>query len=271
METAGTESRLNLLSVSKEFVLCSAFGYTSPQLPLLEEHLLADFLTNLESAITYRFNDRQLLQQALTHKSFSNEQPEATLHNERLEFLGDAVLELAVSEWLFKSYPELPEGGLTRIRAEVVSETGLAKVARALLLGDGLRLGNGEERSGGREKASLLADALEALLGAVYCDGGFSSACAVVKVMFSVDIEQSAQSRYGTDCKTRLQEQLQAQHGQLPEYLLTQVAGPDHQRVFSVEVRLDGRLLGSGHGPSKKRAEQQAAAAALDHPLAREE
>lgn len=232
---------------------------------------MSDFLTKLEIALAYRFNNQQLLQQAVTHKSFSNEQPDATLHNERLEFLGDAVLELAISEWLFSAYPDLPEGGLTRIRSEVVSETGLAKVARALHMGDGLQLGNGEERSGGRDKPSLLADALEAVLGAVYCDGGFTAVCAVVRKLFTDDLEKSAQSRYGTDCKTRLQEQLQALHGQLPDYLLTQVTGPDHQRVFSVEVRLDGKLLGSGVGLSKKRAEQQAAAAALDHPLARKE
>lgn len=232
--------------------------------------MLAGFLDKLEAGIAYRFKNPLLLQQALTHKSYSNEQPEPTLHNERLEFLGDAVLELAVSEWAFRHYPELPEGGLTRIRAEVVSEKGLAKVARSLCLGEGLQLGKGEGRSGGREKPSLLSDALEALLGAVYCDGGFSAACAVVAKLFAEEIEQSAQNRYGTDHKTCLQERLQAVHGQLPEYFLTQIEGPDHERVFFIEVRFDGKLLGSGQGPSKKRAEQQAAAAALDHPLARE-
>jgi ribonuclease-3 len=247
-----------------------AFVYTSPELSLSGEKILAGFFDKLEDAIAYQFKNPQLLQQALTHKSFSNEQAAATLHNERLEFLGDAVLELAVSEWVFNRYPDLPEGGLTRIRAEVVSEKGLAKVARTLCLGDGLLLGKGEGRSGGGEKASLLSDALEALLGAVYCDGGFAAACTVVTRLFSADIEHSAQSRYGTDCKTCLQERLQAVHGRLPEYLLTQTSGPDHERVFSIEVRLDGKLLGRGQGPSKKRAEQQAAAAALDHPLARE-
>lgn len=232
--------------------------------------LLSEFLDKLEAAIDYHFTDRLLLQQSLTHKSFSNEQAGVGLHNERLEFLGDAVLELAVSEWVFRQYPDIPEGGLTRIRAEVVSEKGLAKIARLLQLGDGLQLGKGEEKSGGREKASLLSDALEALLGAVYCDSGFADVCAVVEKLFAADIELSAQSRYGTDHKTRLQECLQAVHGRLPEYLLTQVAGPDHDRIFSIEVRFDGKLLGSGQGASKKRAEQQAAAAALDHPLVRE-
>jgi ribonuclease-3 len=236
----------------------------------LQEVGLSEFLDKIEGAIGYRFKDRHLLRQALTHKSFSNEQAEGAPHNERLEFLGDAVLELAISAWVFRQYPDIPEGGLTRIRSEVVSEKGLAKVARWLLLGEGLRLGKGEGKSGGREKPSLLSDALEALLGAIYCDGGFPAACAVVEKLFADEIELSAQSRYGTDCKTCLQERLQALHGRLPEYLLTQVTGPDHQRVFSIEVRFDGKLLGSGQGPSKKRAEQQAAAAALDHPLAKD-
>jgi ribonuclease-3 len=227
-------------------------------------------LENLEAAFGYSFVDRQLPLQALTHKSFSNEQSEDALHNERLEFLGDAVLELAVSDWVFRRYPDIPEGGLTRIRAEVVSEKGLAGLARQLELGDGLRLGRGEEKSGGREKDSLLADAFEALLGAIYCDGGFAAVCAVVERVFAAPIEQSTCSRYGTDYKTCLQERLQARHGGLPDYQLLRVSGPDHDRVYTMEVRFAGKLLGSGRGPSKKRAEQQAAAVALDHPLVRE-
>ncbi len=226
-------------------------------------------LEHLETALNYHFTDRQLLQQALTHKSFSNEQNEDVLHNERLEFLGDAVLELTVSEKVYRQYPDIPEGGLTRIRAEVVSEKGLSAIALQLDLGAELRLGKGEEKSGGREKPSLLSDALEALLGAVYCDGGFAAACQSVDRLFSAAIQQSAQNRYGTDYKTRLQERLQAKFGRLPEYRLVQVTGPDHARNFSMEVRFDDKLLGKGRGPSKKRAEQQAAACALDHPLVR--
>lgn len=228
-------------------------------------------LEKLETALHYQFADRQLLLQALTHKSFSNEQNEDALHNERLEFLGDAVLELAISERVFRHYPDIPEGGLTRIRAEVVSEKGLSIIARSLDLGEGLRLGKGEQKSGGRDKSSLLADALEALLGAIYYEGGFAAACRTVGHIFADVIQQSAQSRYGTDYKTRLQERLQAIHGRLPEYQLVRVSGPDHARFFSMEVRFDGKLLGSGRGPSKKRAEQQAAACALDHPLLREQ
>ncbi len=191
------------------------------------------------------------------------------MHNERLEFLGDAVLELAISDWIYNHYPHIPEGGLTRIRAEVVSEKGLTEIARELSLGDGLRLGKGEEKSGGREKPSLLSDALEALLGAVYCDGGFAEVSRVVARIFRAAIEKSALQRYGSDYKTCLQERLQAQHGALPEYILTQVSGPDHERVFSIEVHFMGKLLGKGSGTSKKSAEQKAAAVALDHPLAR--
>ncbi|MCK4622376.1 MAG: ribonuclease III [Desulfuromonadales bacterium] len=231
--------------------------------------MVETFIEKLEKVLGYHFTDQQLPLQALTHKSFSNEQSDSVQHNERLEFLGDAVLELAVSEFVFKQYPDIPEGGLTRIRSEVVCEVGLAEVAQQLVLGEGLRLGKGEEKSGGRGKSSLLADALEALLGAVYCDGGFAAASQVIETIFRSLIEQSALSRYGTDYKTCLQERLQACSGRLPEYLLIRVAGPDHERIFSMEVRFDGKLLGSGHGPSKKRAEQQAAAAALDHPLVR--
>lgn len=230
---------------------------------------MSPYIEKLELKLGYQFENKQLLLQALTHKSFSNEQSEAAKHNERLEFLGDAVLELAISEWVYLHYPDIPEGGLTRIRSEVVCEVGLDAIARKLKLGEGLRLGKGEEKSGGRDKSSLLSDALEALLGAVHCDGGFAAASRVVEKVFVEAIETTARSRYGTDYKTCLQERLQAAYGRLPEYLLTQVSGPDHDRTFSMEVRFDGKLLGSGCGPSKKRAEQQAAAAALDHSLVR--
>lgn len=226
------------------------------------------FLADLEQQIGYRFDDRLLPKQALTHKSFSNEQvADPAPHNERLEFLGDAVLELAVSERVFSRYPDIPEGGLTRIRSEVVSEKGLLTVARRLNLGAGLRLGKGEEKSGGRRKPSLLSDALEALLGAVFCDGGFAAACQVVEQLFAEPIELMAGSQYGTDHKTCLQEAIQARFNQLPQYALIQLSGPDHQRTFKMEVRFNGELLGIGEGSSKKIAEQQAAAAALNHSL----
>ncbi len=231
---------------------------------------MSDYLESLENAIGYSFDNKDLPVQALTHKSYSNEQVDYVPHNERLEFLGDAVLELVISQWIYQVYPNIPEGGLTRIRAEVVSEKGLSTIARDLNLGEGLRLGKGEDRSGGRDKASLLSDALEALLGAVFLDGGFATACEVGERIFSSAVKESARQRYGSDYKTCLQERLQAHYNQLPEYLLTQVSGPDHERIFSMEVRFAGKLLGKGSGSSKKSAEQKAAAAALDHPMVRE-
>ncbi len=224
----------------------------------------------IEAIIDYTFKNKQLLLQALTHKSYTNEHTEYVLHNERLEFLGDAVLELAISDLVFKKFPDIPEGGLTRIRAEVVSEKGLSVIARHLQIGSELRLGKGELKSGGSEKPSLLADALEALLGAIYCDAGFVVVCRVIERVFSEIIEKSAEIRYGSDYKTCLQERLQALYGGLPEYLLAQVSGPDHERIFSMEVYFSGKLIGKGSGSSKKNAEQKAAAVALDHSLLKE-
>lgn len=232
---------------------------------------MSDFLALLEKEIDYVFSNTELIIQGLTHKSYSNEQSGVVAHNERLEFLGDAVLELAVSDWVYRRYPEIPEGGLTRLRAEVVSEKGLCSVARALNLGAGLRLGKGEEKSGGRGKPSLLSDALEAVLGAVYQDGGFTAAYRVVEKLFSSAISQSANLSYGSDYKTCLQERFQALYNCLPEYHLVETSGPDHDRMFTVEVCFNSQLLGRGSGPSKKGAEQKAAAAALDHSLLKKE
>ncbi len=228
---------------------------------------MSDFsIDQLQQDLGYAFDNLALSTQALTHKSFSNEQQGADeLHNERLEFLGDAVLELAVSERIYRIYPDISEGGLTRIRAEVVCEKGLAKIARRLNLGSGLRLGRGEEKCGGRTKASLLSDALEALIGAVFLEGGFLAACEVVQKVFAQDIEDSANIRYGTDYKTALQENLQARFGRLPEYQLIKVDGPDHGRIFTIQVNFDDRELGCGEGSSKKQAEQNAASEALLH------
>lgn len=220
----------------------------------------------LQERLGYFFHNPDLPLQALTHKSFSNEQRQAVvLHNERLEFLGDAVLELAVSERIYRIYPDIPEGVLTRIRAEVVCEKGLDRIAKRLNLGEGLRLGRGEEKCGGREKASLLSDSLEALIGAVFLDGGFASACEVVQTLFAQDLDDSANIRYGTDYKTALQEILQARFGSLPDYQLIKIDGPDHGRVFTIQVCFEDRELGCGEGSSKKQAEQNAASEALLH------
>lgn len=230
---------------------------------------MIEYLQTLEPRIGYHFQDRGLLRQALTHKSHSNEQTELVVHNERLEFLGDAVLELVVSDWIYRHYPAISEGGLTRIRAEVVSEKGLAEIARKLDLSAGLLLGKGEERSGGRNKSSLLSNALEALCGAVYEDGGFAQAYAVLERFLVPEIEHCAHIRYGSDYKTCLQERLQELYGELPVYVVSETSGPDHERIYTMEVRMQEQLLASGSGTSKKAAEQKAAAAALDHALLR--
>lgn len=218
----------------------------------------------LQDNIDYRFVDVTLLVEALTHKSYSNEQSgEAIACNERLEFLGDAVLDLVVSRYMFRRFPEAQEGELTRIRAEVVSEKGLSIVARPLHLGGFLRLGRGEERSGGRDKDSLVANALEALLGAVFCDGGFESACDLAEKLFANSIVEAAQRKHGLDHKTHLQEISQARYALVPEYVLVCEDGPEHRRHYTVEVRLADKPLGQGQGTTKKKAEQQAALRAI--------
>ena len=217
---------------------------------------------SLEEKINYYFRDKGLLEEALTHKSFSNEQPGAIPFNERLEFLGDAVLDLVISRYVFK-HLAAPEGELTRIRAEVVNEKSLSLIAGKLELGSYLRLGKGEELSGGRTKSSLLANVLEAILGAVFCDSDFENARSVAEPLFVAEIHRAASSKIGVDYKTRLQEMLQSLCGKTPEYVLTQVAGPEHCRSYSVEVRFDGKSIGGGTGTTKKKAEQGAAREAL--------
>jgi ribonuclease-3 len=223
-----------------------------------------DILVSLEEKTAYRFRNRALLEEALTHKSFSNEwQGETVPFNERLEFLGDAVLDLVVSRYVYRRFAAAPEGELTRIRAEVVNEKSLAQVARKLELGEYFRLGKGEEKSGGRNKDSLLANALEAFLGAVFCDGGFEEARQVAERLLAGEMERAGQRKAGMDFKTRLQEILQGRLGTVPEYVLSQVEGPEHRRLYSVEVRVEGRVAGCGSGTTKKKAEQEAAREAL--------
>ena len=218
----------------------------------------------LLTEIGYAFREERLLREALTHKSYSNEHPEtASIHNERLEFLGDAVLDMVVSQRIFLDYPRLPEGELTRIRAEVVSEPALAAVARRMAIGDYLWLGRGEERSGGRQKESLIANAVEALLGAIYLDGGLESVRLVVDRFFAAAIEEAFCRKSGIDYKTRLQEVLQARQGSPPAYRLVRAEGPDHDRTYTIEVLHGGRSIGAGSGVTKKAASQQAARQAL--------
>lgn len=218
-------------------------------------------LTPLEKRLDYRFKRPDLLELALTHRSYANEQgvPE---HYERLEFLGDAVLGLVAAEWLYANHPELPEGELSKLKAQLVSRNTLAKHAEEIELGPSLRIGVGEDRSGGRTKASLLADSMEAVFGAIYLDGGLDAARSAILDMLEGAGTERTQQRV-TDAKTQLQEVAQALGWDLPEYRLVGAEGPDHNKVFTVECWLNGELAGKGEGPSKKMAEQHAAADAL--------
>lgn len=215
---------------------------------------------DFQSVIAYRFSSEGLLRQALTHSSYANEKHMRKLSdNERLEFLGDAVLEIVSSDFLYRSYRELPEGELTKLRASIVCEPTLAICAKELHLGDYLLLGRGEEQTGGRERKSILSDALEAVIGAIYLDGGFANAKEFVSKFILTDIEHK-QLFY--DSKTILQEVVQGEHGCLA-YLLTDESGPDHNKSFTVEVRIGDRCVGTGSGHTKKAAEQEAAYRAL--------
>jgi ribonuclease III len=218
-------------------------------------------LERLEARTGHRFADRELLAAAVTHRSRVAE-AEAGENYERLEYLGDAVLGLLAADWLLRAFPEEGEGQLSRLKGYLVSEPVLARFARDLDLGAALRLGIGEERSGGREKPSLLADAFEALLGALYLDGGLEAAARVAAPLLEQGLASYERSVV-TDAKTALQELLQARGAEPPEYRLVEESGPDHVKHFRVECWGLGRRLGGGEGTSKKRAEQAAAAAAL--------
>ncbi len=202
----------------------------------------------------------ELLERALTHRSFAYENGGLPT-NERLEFLGDSVLGLIVTDTLFREYPDLPEGQLAKLRAAVVNMRALAEVARGLRLGGYVRLGKGEEGTGGRDKSSILADTLEAVLGAVYLDRGLAEADALVHRLFDPVIARSARLGAGLDWKTSLQELTAAEILGVPEYHVDE-SGPDHQKSFRASVRIGGRTYGEGEGHSKKEAEQQAAEAA---------
>ena len=218
----------------------------------------------LEIALGYTFRDPDLLLRALTHRSFANERGSSVGHNERLEFLGDSVLNLCVSHELVRRFPAHSEGVLSRLRASVVSAPALAELAKTLGLGACLRLGRGEEQTGGREKPSLLADAYEALLAALYLDGGMEQAFAAVRAQFAVHFEAMAHGPAETfDAKTRLQERVQAHRRVTPRYRVVATSGPEHEKIFESEILVDGEVLARGSGRNKKEAEQRAAHAAL--------
>ncbi|MCM2356529.1 MAG: ribonuclease III [Geobacteraceae bacterium] len=224
-----------------------------------------DMLAELESTMDYRFSDRRLLVEALSHRSFLNEAGEqGGKDNERLEFFGDAVLDFFLSHLLLERFPASREGELTRIRASLVGEENLAELARRIDLGRYLRLGRGEEKSGGREKRSLLADAYEALLAAVFLDGGALPARRLVESHFGPLLAGGAAVSVARDCKTEFQELAQSLFGTVPRYVHREPSGPDHERLFTVEAFVGADSFGEGSGKTKKEAEQAAARAGLD-------
>ncbi|MCI8558480.1 MAG: ribonuclease III [Lachnospiraceae bacterium] len=218
-------------------------------------------LGQLEEKIGYRFKEPKLLRQAMCHSSYANERHmDRLLNNERLEFLGDAVLELITSEFLFKNYSKMPEGEATRTRASIVCEQTLALCARELGLGSFLLLGKGEDLTGGRERDSITSDAMEALLGAIYLDGGFASAKEFVNHFILNDIEHK---KLFFDSKTILQEEIQGETQEPLHYVLIGEEGPDHNKRFTVHACLGNQVIGAGSGRTKKAAEQEAAYRAL--------
>jgi len=218
-------------------------------------------LKELQQRLGHTFRSPGLLVHALTHRSLESEQP-AEPSNERLEFLGDAVLQLVVTDFLFFEFPQLQEGQMAKVRAACVNRSELARIARQIELGADIRLGRGEESTGGREKASILADGLEAILAAVYLDAGMEAARSVIIEHWEPLIREKATSPGRLDYKTRLQEVLAAQT-KTPAYEVDG-DGPDHDRVFSATVMVDGEIIGAGSGRSKKEAEQAAAQRALE-------
>lgn len=222
-----------------------------------------DRLSELEKTLGYRFTDLRYLQKALIHSSFAFEQAQGE-DNEKLEFIGDAVLDLVIGHILFRRYPEMKEGELTRLRASLVNEQHLAKMALKVDLGSYLELGKGEESSNGRKKPSILSCAYEAVVGAVFEDGGYQTVSSVVEEFFIPEIEGKKGELLIADAKSRLQEKIQERHNEAPSYRVDEEQGPSHQKLFSVSVLFRDKVLGRGQAGSKKEAEQRAAAQALE-------
>ena len=220
-------------------------------------------IKDLETAIGYRFQNITLLQNALTHSSYANERWHDSLKsNERLEFLGDSVLGMVVAEHLYNRFPDRPEGELTRMRADMVCEQALAEIANKLDLGKHMLLGHGEEQCGGRNRASILADAVESIIAASFLDGGMDAAKQIVEKFVLCHVPKDR--LHNMDYKTILQEQVQKKKNQVLSYALVGESGPDHDKRFTVAVYLNGQQVGQGIGSSKKRAEQEAARAAVE-------
>ena len=220
---------------------------------------------DLQFELGYRFKDTQLFTKALTHSSHANERAASGGDNEQLEFLGDSVLGFLVSDFLFRTHPRLTEGQLSKLKGFFVSSANLVKYAERIHLGEYLQLGKGEEKTGGRTKQALLVDGLEAIIGAIYLDGGIEEARRVILNFFEPQIEDVGDSdRQLQDFKTALQEELQAQHRGRAEYVVTSEEGAEHQKLFTVNVVIDGESIAQGLGLTKKAAEQAAAREALE-------
>lgn len=222
-----------------------------------------DLLSDLEKTLGYRFTNLRFLQKALVHSSYAFEQAQGGKDNEKLEFLGDAVLDLVVGHILYQRYPEMREGELTRLRASLVNEQYLAKMAREIDLGKYLELGKGEDASNGRHKSSILSCAYEAVVGAIFEDGGYQTVSELLQRFFLPAVEGKKEELLIADAKSRLQEKLQEKHNEAPTYRIDAEEGPSHQKIFTISVVFKGDVLGTGEAGSKKEAEQRAAAAAL--------
>ena len=220
-------------------------------------------MTELENRLGYRFRDSALLVTALTHSSYANENKKDNAEsNERLEFLGDSVLGMTVANYLYRTRADMPEGQMTRLRAELVCEQSLVRVAEKLELGRYIRLGRGEEQGGGRQRRSIIADAVEAVIAAVYLDGGYPEASELVH-RFILDPMEDGEQIAAADNKTELQELVQRKSGRVLSYEMTGEYGPDHDKTFESAALLNGKVIGRGKGQTKKEAEQEAAGDAL--------
>lgn len=219
-------------------------------------------LSSLENNIGYVFENKSILKQALTHSSYANENRNSDPFNERLEFLGDAVLSLISADFLYRRFPSMPEGDLTKLRSGLVCTASLSEYARQISLGDFLLLGKGEDANGGRERNSNLENAFEAVIAAVYLDGGIE--CARKFVLRFLDVSVETRHINFKDYKTKLQEIVQESHEETLNYVVTNVSGPDHDKRYEIEVHLNSNVIGKGTGRSKKQAEQEAAKQALE-------
>ena len=225
-----------------------------------------ELITDLQKRLSYNFINIDLLREAITHKSYVNENPDLNAKdNERLEFLGDAVLDLAISSYLFVNFPYYQEGELSKFKSMMVSEPSLSKIASDLDIGEYLLLGRGEEHTGGRKKESLLANALEAIIAAIYLDGGLPAADGFIRMVFVAQIQTITREGISLDYKTDLQEYCQGHDLELPSYRVSKEMGPDHKKTFEVEILINGEVLGLGIGKNKKEAEQRAAKEALKY------